>query len=82
MDEDDWVVLGGETEATAGHFADSLADAVPTLEAGVQAAVVALARPERELGAESLEITVLDRAGGRRSVRRLSDEDVVAILSS
>ena len=82
MDEDDWVVLGGETEATAGYFADSLADAVPTLEAGVQAAVVALAGPERELGAESLEITVLDRAGGRRSVRRLSDEDVVAILSS
>ena len=82
VDEDDWVVLGGETEGISERFADALADAPPTLEAGVQAAVAALAGPERELGAEGLEVAVLDRASGRRAFRRLSDEDVDAILSS
>ena len=79
VDEDDWVVLGGETEAISEHFAAALEDAVPTLEAGVQAAVAALAGPERELGAESLEVAVLDRANGRRAFRRLSDEEVAAV---
>ena len=46
-----WGVLGGETEAISERFTYSLADAVPTLEPGVQSSVAALAISEREHGA-------------------------------
>ena len=81
MDEDDWVVLGGETEAISDHFAGALPEAPRTLAVGVWAAVQALAGPERTLGPESLEAAVLDRGSGRRAFRRLSDDEVATILA-
>ena len=81
-DEDDWVVLGGETEEISERFAAALPDSPRSLADGVRAAVAALAGPDRTLRAESLEVAVLDRRNDRRAFRRLSDEDVAAILSA
>ena len=81
-DEDDWVVLGGETEEISERFAAALPDSPRSLADGVRATVAALAGPERTLSAESLEAAVLDRRNDRRAFRRLSDEDVAAILSA
>ncbi len=82
VDEDDWVVLGGETEAISERFAEALPDTPRRLADGVRAAVSALAGPDRTLSAASLEAAVLDRANGRRAFRRLSDEEVAAILGA
>ena len=80
-DEDDWVVLGGETEEISERFAAALPGSPRSLADGVRAAVVALGGRDRTLSAESLEAAVLDRSGGRRAFRRLSDEEVAAILA-
>ena len=81
-DEDDWVVLGGETEEISERFAAALPDLPRSPADGVRAAVAALAGPDRTLSAESLEAAVLDRANGRRSFRWLGDEAVAAILEA
>ncbi len=82
MDEDDWVVLGGETEAISERFAEALPKAPRLLAGGVRAAVSALAGPDRTLDAASLEAAVLDRRNGRRAFRRLTDEEVSTLLST
>ena len=81
-DEDEWVVLGGETEELSERFAAALPDSPRSLAIGVRAVVAVLAGPERTPSAEDLEAAVLDRAAGRRAFRRLSDEEVAAILSA
>ncbi len=81
VDEDNWVVLGGETETIVERFAEALSAVPPSLQDGVRAAVASLAGPERTLGPESLEVAVLDRANDRRAFRRLSDDEVAALLS-
>ena len=81
-DEDDWVVLGGETEEISERFAAALPGSPRSLAAGVRAAVQALAGPDRTLGAESLEAAVLDRNGDRRAFRRLTDEELATILKA
>ena len=81
-DEQDWVVLGGETEEISERFAAALPETPRPLAAGVRAAVQALAGPDRALGAESLEAAVLDRNGDRRAFRRLTDEQLAAILKA
>ncbi len=80
VDEDDWVVLGGETEEISERCAAALPDAPRGLADAVRAAVAALAGPDRTLSADSLESAVLDRSNGRRAFRRLTDEEVAAIL--
>ena len=82
VDEGDWVVLGGETEEISERLSATLPTAPRSLAGGVRAAVAALAGPDRTLSAESLEAAVLDRANGRRAFRRLSDEEVAAILAA
>ena len=82
VDEDDWVVLGGETEEISERFEAALPGAPRGLADGVRAAVAALAGPDRTLSAASLEAAVLDRSNGRRAFRRLTDEEVAAILDA
>ena len=81
-DEDDWVVLGGETEEISERFASALPDAPRSLSDGVRAAVQALAGPDRTLTSESLEAAVLDRSHARRSFRRLSDQELATLLDT
>ena len=66
-DEDDWVVLGGETEEISERFAEALPDSPRSLADGVRAAVAALAGSDRTLSAESLEVAVLDRRNDCRA---------------
>ncbi len=79
MDEDMSVVLGGETDTIGGRFGDL--DGSPTLQEGLQRAVGALAGDDRELGAESLEVAVLERGNGRRAFRRLTDDEISGLLA-
>ena len=81
VDEDDWVVLGGETEEISERFEEALPEAPRSLADGVRAAVSALSGPDRTLSAESLEAAVLDRGNGRRAFRRLTNEELAPILS-
>ena len=57
-------------------------DAPGSLAYGVRVVVSALAGPDRTLSAESLEAAVLDRGNDRRAFRRLSDDEVAAILDA
>jgi len=79
MDERRFSVLGGDAEAISGRLHDSFAEGL-TLEAAVQAAVGALAGPDRTLTADDLEVAVLSRSNGRRCFHRLLDPVVTTCL--
>jgi len=80
VDEEGFTVLGGgEVEAIIERVRQSYEPGSP-LDEALRAAVTALAGPERSLGAAELEVAVLARSNGRRAFRRLSDEDVAAML--
>ena len=79
MDEDMSVVLGGKTDAISDRFGDL--DGSPTLQAGLQRAVDALAGDERELVADDLEVAVLERGTERRAFRRLPDSEISSLLT-
>jgi len=78
-DEDRFAVLGGETEAIAARL-DEAWSATWSLSEALQAAVGALAGPERTLAAADLEVAVLAEGNGRRSFRRLVDDELAALL--
>ncbi len=80
MDEDMSVVLGGETDTISDRFGDLVA--APSLGEGVRLAAGALAGPDRELNADSLEVAILERGSSRRTFRRLSDEEATELLTA
>jgi proteasome alpha subunit len=75
VDEHGFTVLGGEAEHISARVAQTYKPGLP-LEAALQAAVAALAGPDRRLTAAELEVAVLTRGNGRRAFRRLSDDEV------
>ena len=79
MDEDRFSVLGGDAEAIAERL-DAGYEAAMDLAAALTLAVAALAGPERTLGADALEVAVLERTAARRAFRRLSDTEVETYL--
>ncbi len=79
IDENSSCVLGGEADAISGRLATSW-ERGSSLADALQAAAGSLAGPDRTLAAADLETAVLDRANGRRSFRRLEDDEVVALL--
>jgi len=80
MDEDDFTVLGGEAEAINSRLEEAWNDDVD-LAGALQAAVAALAGPDRTLTAGDLEAAVLERTDARRAFRRLEDDEVAALLT-
>lgn len=78
VDEDMSVVLGGDTDPIAERF--GTLDEAPTLKAGVQLAVSALAGEDRELHADDLEVALLGRGNGRRTFRRIENDELDALL--
>ena len=81
VDEELWVVIGGETEEIAERFSSSVtAGSRLSLKSGVRAAVEALSAPEQRLQAGNLEVALLDRGNGRRAFRRLADSDLTEVL--
>jgi len=79
VDEDVFCVLGGEADAITERMRQAVSAGVD-LASALTAAVGALAGPDRQLRAEDLEVAMLGRANGRRTFRRLSDDEVAAIL--
>lgn len=84
-DEDHFAVMGGEAEAITERISalrsERGVDDTAELTACVQVAVAGLAG-DRDLGVESLEVAVLDRTRTQqRKFRRLSDDELEAILS-
>ena len=79
MDEERFTVLGGDSDAIAqrldGDWTEDLA-----LAAALQAAVSALAGPDRDLPPGELEVAVLTRADTGRAFRRLDDDEVTELL--
>jgi proteasome alpha subunit len=78
VDEHGFTVLGGEAEAISARLTQTYGDG-QALEAALQAAVAALAG-DRRLTAAELEVAVLTRGNGRRTFRRLADDEVAAVL--
>jgi proteasome alpha subunit len=80
MDESRFSVLGGDAEAITARMRDIDHDELP-LEGAVKAATAALGGPDRQLQADDLEVALLERGNGRRCFRRLTDDEVTAILA-
>ncbi len=78
-DEDRFAVLGGDAETITERVAEGWR-AERDLRAALGAAVSALGGPERTLVAGDLEVAVLSRANGRRSFRRITDDELNGLL--
>jgi proteasome alpha subunit len=76
VDEPEYLVMGGQAEAVTSAVRDSFSPGL-ALAAAVPLAVAALASvggdggASRSLGAEALEVAVLDRNRGKRKFRRI-----------
>ena len=81
LDEDRLTVLGGEADAITERMQSALADGWPLGDA-LRAARLALAGPERELDAASLEVAILSRVLDRRAFRRIADSEVAELLAT
>ena len=79
-DEDRFAVLGGDADSIRELFAASYQDSWSLSEAA-RAAAAALSGRERSLGAEAIEAAVLSDGNGRRAFRRISDEELAALLA-
>jgi len=78
-DQDDFAVLGGDAETITERVrADWRGDR--TLAEALQAAAGALGGPERPLGPGDLEVAVLSRSNGRRTFRRVTDDQLAELL--
>src|SRR6266508_3307903 len=80
VDETRFVVVGGESEPIIERLQAAWHPGLPLAEA-LQAAVNALAGPERTLAADDLEVAVLSRSNGRRAFRRIEDDALSALLA-
>jgi proteasome alpha subunit len=80
IDETGWAVLGGEADLIRERMTSAWTEG-GTLGAALQAAVSALAGPDRELPASELEVAVLGRDNGRRTFHRIEDDEVAALLA-
>jgi proteasome alpha subunit len=85
VDESRYVVMGGQTEPVAGSLHESFTVGWE-LPAALRAAATALGAAgdavPRQLGAEQLEVAVLDRHRPGRTFRRLLDDEVADALAT
>ena len=79
-DEPRFAVLGGDAETIRQRLAESIPERQVSVADTVRLAVNALAGPDRSIRHDELEIAVLQDRGTRRTFRRLSDDDVAALL--
>jgi proteasome alpha subunit len=79
-DEDRFAVLGGDAE-TITERVSAAWQPDWTLPTAVQAATSALAGPDRALAAGDLEAAILSRGNGRRTFRRIEDEELAQLLA-
>ncbi len=80
VDEQDFCCIGGDAESVLGRVREGF-EAGFAREDALRLAALALAGPDRTLGAADLEVAMLEGGNGRRCFRRLSDADVAAALT-
>jgi proteasome alpha subunit len=79
-DEDRFAVLGGDAE-TITERVGAAWQADWDLSAAVKATTTALAGPDRTLAAGDLEAAILSRGNGRRTFRRIDEEELAQLLA-
>lgn len=80
VDEDRLTVLGGEAETIHDRLEAAYSETLSIREA-VKVAVTALAGPDKQLGANELEVASLIRTPARRAFRRLEGDELAAALA-
>jgi proteasome alpha subunit len=78
-DEENYAVLGGDAETITERVGESW-QADWDLASALTAAVRALAGPDRSLEAADLEVAVLSRQNGRRTFRRIGNDELAELL--
>ncbi len=79
-DEDRFAVLGGDAETITERVAAAWQPDWDMATA-IKAAVAALAGPDRTLAAGDLEVATLSRGNGRRTFRRIEEEELAQLLA-
>ncbi len=79
-DEEHFAVLGGDAEAIAERIRDAWQPDWD-MAAAIKAATAALAGPDRTLGAGDLEVATLSPGNGRRTFRRIEEEELSQLLA-
>ena len=83
FDERDYAVLGGDSATISTRFTEAAGDRLGDgfeLGDAVRAAVSALSGADRTLSPDDLEIALLVRSESRRCFRRITDEEIGALL--
>ena len=79
-DEDRFAILGGDAETITERVAAAWQPDW-SLASALKAATAALAGPERTLAAGELEVAILSRGNGRRTFRRIEEEELARLLA-
>jgi proteasome alpha subunit len=79
VDEDRYSVIGGDAEAIGARLEAAFQPGLD-LAGALQAAVGALAGPDRSLAPGELEVAVLSRQNGRRAFRRIEAAELAGLL--
>jgi proteasome alpha subunit len=79
-DEERFAVLGGDAETITERVAAAWQEDWD-LAGALKAAAAALAGPDRTLAAGDLEVATLSRGNGRRTFRRIADEELALLLA-
>ena len=80
VDEDRYSVIGGDAEAIGTRLEAAYQPGLD-LPGALNAAVSALAGPDRTLTPGELEVAILSRINGRRAFRRIEDDELGTLLT-
>ena len=80
LDEHNFSVLGGDTQAVTERLKDAYVDN-SSLKIALQSAITALSGTDKKLAHTDLEVAVLERNGKRRCFRRIDDIDLPSIIA-
>jgi len=79
-DEERFAVLGGDAETITERVSEAWTEGWD-LTGALKAATSALAGPERTLAGGDLEVATLSRGNGRRTFRRIGEEELAQLLA-
>ena len=80
-DRTGWVAMGGQADALGSYLKDKYPKKTPSSTAALKLGVDALKTVEgSEVGADALEVAVLDRTRTRRKFRRLVEAELAKLL--
>ena len=80
MDESDYTVLGGDAERISNVLEDAYRPELPLPDA-IRLGATSLADDGERLGADQLEVAALERGRSRRAFRRITGDELAAILA-